>query len=95
MLLSYSFSPLLFADFFKWELLLSEKGYGTESHNIPVVAEGKIDLLKEIELIVNQTINEYAIRENFDLILYQNIAFVSEEINITQKIIDEIEKLKL
>ena len=55
----------------------------------------KIDLLKEIELTINQTINEYAIKENYDLILYENIAFVSDEVNITQEIIDEIEKLKL
>ena len=45
---SYYFSPLLYADFFKWELLVSEKGYGTESLNIPIVAEGKIDLIGEI-----------------------------------------------
>ena len=55
----------------------------------------KVDLLKEIELIINQTINDYAIRENYDLILYENIAFVSDEVNITQEIIDEIEKIKL
>ena len=46
-MLSYSFSPLLYADFFKWELLFSEKGYGTESLNFPIVAEGKIDFLDE------------------------------------------------
>ena len=46
--LSYSFSPLLYADFFKWELLVSEKGYGTESFNIPIEAEGKIDFLEEL-----------------------------------------------
>ena len=45
---SYYFSPLLYADFFKWELLVSEKGYGTESLNIPIVAEGKIDLMEEV-----------------------------------------------
>ena len=53
----------------------------------------KIDLLKEIELVVNQTINEYALKENFDLILYENIAFVSDEVDITDEIIAEIEKL--
>ena len=52
----------------------------------------KIDLLKEIELVVNQTINEYALRENFDLILYENIAFVSDEVDITDEIIAEIER---
>ena len=45
---SYYFSPLLYADFFKWELLVSEKGYGTESLNIPIVSEGKIDLIEEV-----------------------------------------------
>ena len=53
----------------------------------------KIDLLKEIEILVNQTINEYAKRENYDLILYENIAFVSNKVDISKKIIDEIEKL--
>ncbi len=46
--LTYYFSPFLYADFFKWELLVSEKGYGTESLNIPIVAEGKIDLIEEV-----------------------------------------------
>ncbi len=46
--LSYYFSPLLYADFFKWELLVSEKGFGTESLNIPIVSEGKIDLIEEV-----------------------------------------------
>ena len=45
--ISYIFPPLLYADFFKWELLVSEKGYGTESLKIPIVAEGKIDILDE------------------------------------------------
>ena len=46
--LSYILPPLLYADFFKWELLVSEKGYGTESLNIPIVAEGKINFSDEI-----------------------------------------------
>ena len=53
----------------------------------------KIDLLNEIKLLVNQAINEYAIKESYDLILYDNIAFVSDKINITQEIISEIEKM--
>ena len=53
----------------------------------------KIDLLKEIEILVNQTINEYAKRENYDLILYENIAFASDKVDITKEIIAEIEKL--
>ena len=53
----------------------------------------KIDLLKKIEILVNQTINEYAKRENYDLILYENIAFASDKVDITDEIIAEIEKL--
>ena len=53
----------------------------------------KIDLLKEIEILVNQTINEYAKRENYDLILYENIVFVSDKVDISKEIIAEIEKL--
>ena len=53
----------------------------------------KIDLLKEIEILVNKTINEYAKRENYDLILYENIAFVSDKVDISKEIIAEIEKL--
>ena len=52
----------------------------------------KIDLLKEIEILVNQTIIEYAKRENYDLILYENIAFVSDKVDISKEIIAEIEK---
>jgi outer membrane protein len=53
----------------------------------------KIDLLNEIEILVNQTINEYAKRENYDLILYENVAFVSDKVDISKEIIAEIEKL--
>ena len=45
--LSYFLPPLLYADFFKWELLFSKKGYGTESLIIPIVAEGEIDFFDE------------------------------------------------
>ena len=53
----------------------------------------KIDLLKEIEILVNQTVNEYAKRENYDFILYENVAFVSDKVDISEEIIAEIEKL--
>jgi len=55
----------------------------------------KIDLLKKIELLINAAINELAISENFDLILYKNAAFVSDEVNITNKVIERIKKLSL
>ena len=47
LLLLYSFSTSLYADFFKWEIVVSEKGFGKESFNIPIVSEGKIDLSDE------------------------------------------------
>ena len=52
----------------------------------------KIILLNNIEMIVNQAINEYAIQEEYDLILYENVAFASDEVNITEEIIKKIEK---
>ena len=42
LLISLILSTELFADYFKWEILISENGYGTESHTIPVDSEGKI-----------------------------------------------------
>jgi len=55
----------------------------------------KIELLQKIELLINTTINELAISENYDLILYENAAFVSDEVNITNKVIERIKKLLL
>ena len=51
----------------------------------------KIELLQKIELLINNTINELAISENYDLILYENAAYVSDEINITDKVIERIQ----
>ena len=58
-----------------------------------VMNNKKINLLKEIEILVNNTTNEFALEEGYDLILYKDVAFVSDKVNITQQIIDEIEKL--
>ena len=55
----------------------------------------KIELLQKIELLINNTINELAISENYDLIFYENAAFVSDEINITSKVIERIQKNSL
>jgi outer membrane protein len=52
----------------------------------------KINLFNIIESLINTTINKFAIEEGFDLILYKNVAFVSDKVNITQKIIEKIEK---
>jgi len=53
----------------------------------------KINLLNEIETLVNQTINAYAQEEGYDLIFYKDVAYVSDKVNITQNIIEKIEKL--
>jgi outer membrane protein len=52
----------------------------------------KINLLYKIESLINISINEYAIEEDFDLILYKDVVFVSDKVNITQQIIKKIEK---
>ena len=55
----------------------------------------KIELLQKIELLINNTINELAISENYDLILYKDAAFVSDKLNITKKVIERIQKTSL
>ena len=55
----------------------------------------KIELLQKIELLINNTINELAISENYDLILYKDAAFVSDKLNITKKVIERIQKNSL
>ena len=55
----------------------------------------KVELLQKIELLINNTINEIAISESYDLILYKNAAFVSDKVNITNKVIKRIQKLEL
>ena len=49
--------------------------------------------LEKIEKLINQAIKDLAVKENYDLILYTNAAYVSEKLNISDKIIFEIEKL--
>ena len=55
----------------------------------------KVELLQKIELLINNTINELAISESYDLILYENAAFVSDKVNITNIVIERIQKLEL
>ena len=52
----------------------------------------KIKLLNKIESLINTSINEYAVEEGYDLILYKDVVFVSDKVNITQQIIEKIEK---
>ena len=51
----------------------------------------KRESLQKIETMINLVIEKFATSENYDLILYQNAAFVSDQVNITNKIISKIE----
>ena len=51
----------------------------------------KYESLQKIETMINLTIEKFAISENYDLILYQNVAFVNDQVNITNQIISTIE----
>ena len=53
----------------------------------------KYESLQAIEGVINQAIMEFAITENYDLILYQNAAFASDQVNISNQIISKIEGL--
>ena len=55
--------------------------------------QDKLLLLQKIETMINQAINEFAAFENYDLILYENAAFVSDDINITNQIIYKIKSV--
>ena len=57
------------------------------------INQKKIDLLQKIEIVVNEAIKEFAITEGYDLILYENAAFVSKNVNISNKIISIIEEM--
>jgi len=48
-------------------------------------------LLENIELKINNAIKQFAINKKYDLILYQNAAFVDDRINITNAILKIIE----
>ena len=53
----------------------------------------KRESLQRIETMINLVIEKFATSEKYDLILYQNAAFVSDQINITNQIISQIEEL--
>jgi len=53
----------------------------------------KHEFLQKIEAMINRAIEEFAVAENYDLILYQNAAFASDEVNISNIIISKIEEL--
>ena len=53
----------------------------------------KRESLQKIEAMINRAIEEFAVAENYDLILYQNAAFTSDEVNISNIIISKIEEL--
>ena len=66
-LILFFFPPLeVFADYFKWEILVYEKGYGTEIQTIPISREGEIELLVEG---INCRVESFWTRIESDLLL--------------------------
>ena len=53
----------------------------------------KRESLQKIETMINLVSEKFATSENYDLIIYQNAAFVSDQVNITNQIISKIEEL--
>ena len=53
--------------------------------------ESQFSLLQEIELIINIAIEDFAVSNSYDLILYQNGAYVGKKVDISDKIISKIE----
>ena len=51
----------------------------------------KYESLQKIETMINLVIEKFATSENYDLIFYQNAAFASDQVNITNQIISKIE----
>jgi len=57
------------------------------------LSDKQFDLLERIEVEINIAIEELAISNQYDLILYDNGAFVSDKIDVSETIISNIEKL--
>ena len=53
--------------------------------------ESQLSLLQEIQIKINIAVKDFAISNNYDLILYQNGAYVGEKVDISNEIIFEIE----
>jgi outer membrane protein len=49
--------------------------------------------LKNMQIVVNQAIKSVGEQEKFDLILYEGIAFSSEQTNITSKVLQEMKRI--
>ena len=49
------------------------------------------DISCMIELIINIAIEDFAVSNSYDLILYQNGAYVGKKVDISDKIISKIE----
>mgnify|MGYP001200180528 FL=1 len=60
------FSTHVSADYFKWEILLVEKGFGPDSQKIPIASEGKIDFENKK---INCRTEDYWTRIESDLLI--------------------------
>ena len=55
--------------------------------------EQKLLALDNIQTLIRNIINQIALEDNYDLILYQEVAFASDEIDISATVIDKMEAL--
>jgi len=53
----------------------------------------KLLSIDNIQTLINKVINQIASEDNYDLILYQEVAFVSDEIDISDRVIEKMEAL--
>ena len=53
----------------------------------------RVSAIKHIETLINKIIKKHGIDQGFDIIFYQNVAFVSAEIDITQVVINKIKEI--
>ena len=71
-----------------------EKKFQSESETWQSnLSDKQFKLLEKIEIEINVAIKDLAISSQYDLIFYDNGAFVSDKINISDTIISNIEKL--
>ena len=55
--------------------------------------EQKLLALDNIQTLIRNIINQIALEDNYDLILYREVAFASDEIDISATVIDKMEAL--
>ncbi|MBC8257789.1 MAG: hypothetical protein H8E38_02135 [SAR324 cluster bacterium] len=84
-LIVFLLTPELSADYFKWEILIFDKGYGTESLIIPVNSEG---LIKSMENLAECRMESFWTSITADLLLEgKTIVCVSKKNNFRVNVV--------